>query len=187
MTRRTLPASAALLAVLAISMVSALAVDGAAHAQTPSKIAIDLANPDIAKITAPDTVVIEFTDVVQVTDGTFTNLVLNNDTSNTPAKIQTNIYKIEGDSNDPNTSDNKYIGKTITLTFNSSMPVHPYVYGSFKINTSEDDFGITVPEAGRTGTGSPTTWGTVRLARCTSAAAQAPSVKSARILDNDTH
>ena len=186
MTRRALPASAALLAVLAISMVSALAVDGAAHAQTPSKIAIDLANPDIAKITAPDTVVIEFTDVVQVTDGTFTNLVLNNDTSNTPAKIQTNIYKIDGDSNDPDTSDNKYIGKTITLTFNSSMPVHPFVYGSFTINTSEDDFGITVPEnradryriADDLGDGQT---GTVYVA-----AAQAPSVKSASILDNDT-
>ena len=172
MTRRALP-SAALLAVLAISMVSALAVADVAHAQSPVK----LDNDDPAMITAPGKIVVKFNDTVQATEGTFYNLMLNN---GTVKDIPGNIIKIEGDSNDPNTSDNKYIGKTLTLTFNSRDPVSPYVWGTFNIQAT----GLNAIADG--GGNSTNIVANVTGSAVTAVAAQAPSVESARILDDDT-
>ena len=170
------PSAAALLAVLAVSAASALAVAGVAHAQAP--VALDADSP--AAITAPGTIVVRFNDTVQATDGTFTGLRL---TNGTVGDIPGNILTVKGDSSDPDTSDNRYIGKTLTLTFNSRHPVSPFVWGTFSIT------GGSSPHAIADGGGNPANIvGSVTAGTVTAAAAQAPSVveDGARILDNET-
>ena len=181
---RRMPAAAALLAVLAVSAVSALATADATHWQSPRQ-GTTIAEKQ-AEITTPNTIKVGFTGVVQATDGTFDNLLL---TNGTVGDIRANIVKVAGDENDHDPTDNKYICQVCTLTFVSSHPVSPYVWGIFDINNDPNSaFAITVPD------GSPDNVGGISSPKddMVAAAAQAPRVAGTErnpaisILDNET-
>ena len=176
-----IPAAALLagLAVLAVSAVSSMETADATHWQS-SRDGVTIHEMPLANVTAPNTIEVGFTGVVQVTDGTFSNLKL---TNGTVGNIRANIIKVVGDENDHDTSDSKYICQVCTLTFRSEHPVSPYVWGTLYVNNEPgSNFAITVPD------GSPDNVGGIASPRndVTAAAAQAPSVKSASILDNET-